>query len=155
MRSGRSSFRVLGWMVVASGIPALGGCTSRPLEQPGGTPAATFTMRFLQGIAAKLAVLLQPPCVVGQIAAKPNTASPDCTVVTHTRSKGTTINEPIPACAETGVAGPCWSLVSGVGTCVGQTVRLTPGPVNPLAQGATVTCALCVPGVSAPGRGCP
>ena len=111
----------------------------------------------LRGIASKLAVLLEPPCVVGQIATRPNTTSPDCTVVSHARSKGTAIDQPIPACAETGGAGPCWSLVSGAGTCAGQTVRLTPGPANPPATSpdATVACALCVPGVSAPERGCP
>jgi hypothetical protein len=67
------------------------------------------------------------------------------------------VNSPVPACADNGGGAPCWNLVAGQGTCTGRTVQITSDPNAPPAtsQDATVDCALCVPGVSAPERGCP
>jgi hypothetical protein len=113
----------------------------------------------LQVIAQKIEVLLKPPCIEGQIANKPDTSVPDCTVVSHTRNgSATVVDEMVPRCADTGGAGPCWDLVPGAaGTCAGQIVQITPaaGAPPPTSQDATVDCALCIPGVSAPERGCP
>jgi hypothetical protein len=67
------------------------------------------------------------------------------------------VDQMIRPCADTGGGGPCWDLIPGTGTCAGQSVRITPDPAAPpvTSQDATVACALCVAGVSAPERGCP
>ena len=111
----------------------------------------------LQVIAQKIEILLKPPCIEGQIATRPGTSAPDCTVVSHTRTDGRVFDAPVPACADNGGAAPCWNLVAGQATCTGQTVQITSDPTAPPAtsQDATVDCALCVAGVSAPERGCP
>jgi hypothetical protein len=112
----------------------------------------------LEVIAQKIEILLKPPCIEGQIANKPNTSVPDCAVVSHTRNGSSVVDQMVPRCADTGGAGPCWDLVPGAaGTCAGQIVQITPvaGAPPPTSQDATVDCALCIPGVSAPERGCP
>ena len=100
---------------------------------------------------------LKPPCIEGQVANKPNTSAPDCSVVSHTRNGSSVVDDMVPSCAETSGATPCWQLVPGQGTCTGQTMQINNDPNAPPAtsQDATVACALCVPGVSAPERGCP
>jgi hypothetical protein len=111
----------------------------------------------LNVIADKIEVAIRPPCIDGQIANRPGTNAPDCAVVNHTRTGGMVVNAPVPSCAASGGATPCWELVPGQAGCTGQTVRIVNDPNAPPAtsQDATVDCALCVPGVSAPERGCP
>jgi len=111
----------------------------------------------LEVIAQKIEVLLKPPCIEGKVANKPNTSAPDCTVVSHTRNGNSVVDSAIPSCADSGGATPCWQLVPGQGTCTGQTMQINNDPNAPPAtsQDATVACALCVDGVSAPERGCP
>ncbi len=111
----------------------------------------------LQVIAQKIEILLQPPCIEGQVAMRPGTSVPDCAVVSHTKTNGAIVDDTVPSCADNGGAAPCWQLVAGEGTCTGQTMRISSDPNAPPAtsQDATVDCALCVAGVSAPERGCP
>jgi hypothetical protein len=111
----------------------------------------------LEVIARKIEILLQPPCIEGQVANRPNTSVPDCTVVSHTRNGSSVVDQPVPSCAESSGATPCWQLVPGQGTCTAQTMQINTDPNAPpvTSQDATVACALCIAGVSAPERGCP
>jgi hypothetical protein len=113
--------------------------------------------RALENIAQNIEILIKPPCIEGQVATRPGTTVPDCTVVSHTRTNGRDIDSAVPACADNGGAAPCWNLVAGQAACTGRTVQITSDPTAPTAtsQDATVACALCVAGVSAPERGCP
>jgi hypothetical protein len=100
---------------------------------------------------------LQPPCISGQVAMKPGTQEPDCTVVTHTlNSSGNYVDKAIGSCAS-GAPDPCWTLNNG-GTCGGFQVDVTPDPAlmgTSSGQNATVNCALCTAGVTDAARGCP
>jgi hypothetical protein len=112
----------------------------------------------LMRIAQELDRVIQPPCIEGQIALRPGTPSPDCTVTSHTRNGGAgTVDDVVPACADTGGVGPCWELVPGQMGCVGQTMSVKPAAAGPppTGQDATVNCSLCVPGLTDADRGCP
>jgi hypothetical protein len=87
------------------------------------------------------------PCIMGQVAKRPNTARDDCTVVEN--ATGDTIL----ACADTGNNGRCWQLVPGGLSCVGVSVLVQGGAAGP--PDLTVDCQLCVPGTPDPARGCP
>jgi hypothetical protein len=111
----------------------------------------------LEVIAQKIEIFIKPPCIDGQVATRPGTGAPDCTVVSHTRTNGTLVDSRVPSCADNGAAAPCWDLVAGQGTCTGRTLKISSDPTAPPAtsQDATVDCALCVPGVTDAERGCP
>ena len=114
----------------------------------------------LQRLAEQISVALQPPCIGGTVANKPDATDPDCTVVSHTSNGlGGFVDATVPSCASNGGAAPCWRLTSGAcaGGGNGQIVNLSADISLPTttAQNATVNCALCTPGVSNPARGCP
>jgi hypothetical protein len=111
----------------------------------------------LEVIAQRIEILIQPPCIVGRVATRPDKTTPDCTVTNHTRNGNAVVDSVVPSCADAPGVVPCWNLVPGQGTCAGQTVEITrdPGAPPPTSQDATVSCALCIPGVSVPERGCP
>jgi hypothetical protein len=112
----------------------------------------------LMRIAQEIGRALEPPCISGRVANKPDTDQPDCTVVSHTgNGSGMIIDSAVRPCSETGGTGPCWQLLPGMNCGGGQTMDVTPDPANPMpaSQNATVGCALCVPGVSDASRGCP
>src|SRR4029079_1864532 len=63
----------------------------------------------LRSVADKIGQHLQKPCITQHVAKRPGTTADDCTVVTHTRNdQGNFLDSVVPACADTGGAGPCW-----------------------------------------------
>jgi len=112
----------------------------------------------LKSVADKIGQHLQKPCITQHVAKRPGTTADDCTVVTHTRNdQGNFLDSVVPACADTGGAGPCWQLVAGQDSCTGQSIDIVPetGAPMPTSQNATVECALCMDGVRDDARGCP
>jgi hypothetical protein len=114
----------------------------------------------LQRIGELINASLQPPCVQGKVATKPNSTDPDCAVVSHTSNGlGSFVDATVPSCASNGGTAPCWRLTNGAcaGGGTGQIVDVSVDMSVPTttAQNATVNCALCLPGVSEPERGCP
>jgi hypothetical protein len=114
----------------------------------------------LDKIAQLINASLQPPCINGQVANKPNTSDPDCTVVSHTSNgSGGFIDATVPSCASSPGTLPCWNIAGGAcqGGGQGQVVTVMPDPnaSTTTAQNATVNCALCIPGTPDPARGCP
>ena len=114
----------------------------------------------LQRIGELINEKIKPPCITGTVANKPGTSEPDCTVVSHTSNGlNASIDATVPSCASNGGAPPCWRLTTG--TCpaggTGQIVDVSVDMSLPAttAQNATVNCALCIPGISDPERGCP
>jgi hypothetical protein len=111
----------------------------------------------LRRIADEIGRVLEPPCIVGQIANRPGMDEKDCTVISHTgNGSGMIIDSAVPSCTQTGGTGPCWRLVAGGANCNGQVMEVTDDPANPMpaSQNATVGCALCTPGVPDATRGC-
>ena len=111
-----------------------------------------------KSVADKIGQHLQKPCITQHVAKRPGTTADDCTVVTHTRNdQGNFLDSVVPACADTGGAGPCWQLVAGQDSCTGQSIDIVPetGAPMPTSQNATVECALCMDGVRDDARGCP
>jgi hypothetical protein len=114
--------------------------------------------RALGRIADKIADRIRKPCIAGQIAKKPGTATDDCTVTSFSPDDaGKVIERPVASCAETGGAGPCWQLSPGEAGCAGQTIAVVPDPSvpTPVWENAAVQCAMCAPGVTDATRGCP
>jgi hypothetical protein len=102
----------------------------------------------MQVIATKVGALPSPPCLTGTIQ-KTSGGLPDCAVTGAVlTANGTVTPTPYQNCAVTGNAAPCWSLNPGTGLCSGQTVDVT--ETTPSANVA-MTCAICEPGISAPG----
>ncbi len=102
----------------------------------------------LADIGSDVLNYVSAPCIMGRIAKKSGTTHDDCTVVDNATG------QTIPDCADTNQAGRCWRLVpSTANTCSGVTVSIQGSAGG--AQDTTVDCQLCVPGVSAPARGCP
>ena len=101
---------------------------------------------------------LQPPCVQGKVATKPNSTDPDCAVVSHTTdtTTGNTIDSTVPWCNANNNAPPCWSLMTNGCANNGYLVNVSQDPMasSSTAQNATVNCALCTPGIDDPARGC-
>ena len=103
---------------------------------------------------------LQPPCVVGKVATKPNSTDPDCAVVSHSTdtTTGNTIDSTIAWCNAPGQnnAPPCWSLMTNGCANNGYLVNVSqdPNASSSTAQNATFNCALCTPGIDDPARGC-
>ena len=112
----------------------------------------------LTRIAQEIGRALEPPCITGQVANRPDTNNPDCSVVSHTgNGSGMIIHRSLPWCNDVGGTGPCWQLIPGMNCGGGQTMDVTPDPANPMpaSQNATVGCSLCTPGVTDTARGCP
>ena len=111
----------------------------------------------LQVIAQKIEILLKPPCIEGQVATRPGTSVPDCTVTSHTRTNGMLVNSPVRR-ARTMAAlrrAGTWSPARARARDGRWKSARDPNAPPATSQDATVDCALCVPGVSAPERGCP
>jgi len=112
----------------------------------------------LDKIAQLINASLQPPCINGQVANKPNTQDPDCNVVSHTSNgSGGFIDGTVMPCSANGNTPPCWSLQTGMCAGGGQSVIVSqdPNASSSTAQNATVNCALCIAGTPDPARGCP
>src|SRR5262245_35923479 len=112
----------------------------------------------LQTLARKIGDHLRKPCITQRVAKRPGTDRDDCSVVTHTRNdQGHFVDSVVPACADTGGAGPCWQLVPGEDGCTGQSIDVVPDATAPMptSQNATAECALCMTGVPDAARGCP
>jgi hypothetical protein len=106
----------------------------------------------LADIAGSVVAYVNEPCILGRIATKPGTTHEDCTVVDN--ATGATI----PACADTGGTGQCWSIhPGGANACGGVSVAVQADPngTDPAPLGTTVDCTLCATGASDPARGCP
>jgi len=113
----------------------------------------------LDTIATLINQSLKPPCITGQIANKPGTTDPDCTVVSHTSDgMGHYIDSTVQSCASNGGQKPCWAFTTANG-CAGQIIDsnmlMDPNVSMSTAQNATVNCALCTAGVTDTARGCP
>jgi hypothetical protein len=112
----------------------------------------------LKTIADKIGGRLRKPCITQRVAKRAGTDRDDCSVVTHTpNDQGQLLDSVVPACADTGGAGPCWQLVAGEDGCTGQSIDVVPDATAPMptSQNATAECALCVAGVRDDSRGCP
>jgi hypothetical protein len=102
----------------------------------------------LADIGSDVLNYVSAPCITGRISKKAGTTHDDCTVVDNATG------QTIPDCADTNQAGTCWHLVpSATNACSGVTVSIQGSAAA--VQDTTVDCQLCVPGVSAPTRGCP
>jgi hypothetical protein len=101
----------------------------------------------VMAIATKIAGLTAPPCLAATIQQTAN-GLPDCAVTAVQSSNGSITQTALQNCALTGGAAPCWSLSQGTGTCSGETVNVT--ETNPSGN-VVMSCAICEPGVSAPG----
>jgi hypothetical protein len=123
----------------------------------------------LTTIATKLSQLIGPKCIVGQVATKPNTMDPDCTVT----ELAPNMNDPlhpiptvIPYCDNPNTPAnstntPCWALTVPMNTgggnqCNGKVVDIeNGGTMPPNNTKSDVNCSLCVPGFTDATRGCP
>jgi len=99
-----------------------------------------------------------PPCIPGQVQSK--VGKLDCNVTRHVSTgQGSVIDKVVPSCADNGGVAPCWQLSPpGAAGCeTGQILDVSPDPnVSPTtATNITVSCALCLPDVSDPEKGCP
>jgi hypothetical protein len=106
----------------------------------------------LADIAGSVVAYVNEPCILGHIAKKPGTTREDCTVVDNATGAS------IPACAETGGTGQCWSIhPGGANACGGVSVAVQADPngADPAPPSTTVDCSMCAAGVSDPARGCP
>jgi hypothetical protein len=104
-------------------------------------------------IAAALGHLITPPCIESRIQ-NDSGGNPDCSVVeTRTDTSGKQIQQAIQNCNENGNTPPCWSLTPGLMGCTGQSLKVIDTAANMMSssENSTVSCALCVPGVAAPG----
>jgi hypothetical protein len=104
----------------------------------------------LSDIGEDVVHYVSAPCITGRIAKISGTTRDDCVV---TDNAG---NAVIPNCADAGQGNACWRLVSGgANGCNGVSVSVQDAQGHALTeQDITVDCQLCVPGTSAPTRGC-
>jgi hypothetical protein len=106
----------------------------------------------LADIAGSVVAYVNEPCILGRIAKKPGTTREDCTVLDNATGAS------IPACADTGGTGRCWSIhAGGASACGGVSVAVQADPpgTDPAPLGTTVDCSMCAAGVADPARGCP
>jgi hypothetical protein len=104
-------------------------------------------------IAAALGHLITPPCIESKIQndAKGN---PDCSVIENRiDASGDQVHQAIQNCNVNENTPPCWTLTPGVMGCTGQSLKVIDTAANMMSssEDSTVSCALCVPGVAAPG----
>jgi len=119
----------------------------------------------LTTIAMKLSQLIGPKCIVGNLWDKdPATGGiqPDCAVVDHTpNASGTgTVDMPVPACADNGNSPPCFTVRPKTmaencptGSSVVDINRGTVMPPPNLRN--SVSCSICIAGLTDPDHGCP
>jgi hypothetical protein len=104
-------------------------------------------------IAAAFSHLITPPCIESKIQNDAN-GNPDCSVIENlTDASGNQTHRAIPNCNENGNTAPCWSLAPGMMGCTGQSLKVIDTAANMMSssENSTVSCALCVPGLAAPG----
>ena len=129
--------------------------------------ADTFTPA-LQVIAKKLGALIGDPCVDGKLLdttgalwSDADMNPPDCAVVDHTFSdQGVKIDTPVPSCAMSGGAAPCWTIKGTGGMCKpGQFfVQFTRQGMQPSDLNSSVSCSVRVcppPGTIGKPADCP
>jgi len=109
----------------------------------------------MNAILTKLLVFLQPPCITDKVQSDAQ-GNPACSVTENlTDSNNHTTHVAIPNCKENGGAAPCWNMVAGDPTmgCSGNTIQVNDTAANMMAnsENSTVQCAICLPGVAAPG----
>jgi hypothetical protein len=102
----------------------------------------------LSNVASEIIAYVNEPCIMGHVAKRAGTTHDDCTVTDNATGNA------IPACGDTGGAGPCWRLEAGASGCSGVSVRVTPAGGGALPLDTTVDCTMCASGVSEPARGC-
>jgi hypothetical protein len=101
----------------------------------------------MQAIATKVGALPSPPCLTWNVQQNAH-GLPNCTATAQIEQNGVYHDMVYENCGATGNAPPCWSFSAGGPTCAGlnfHVVETTP------SYAVTVTCALCAPGLSAPG----
>jgi hypothetical protein len=91
----------------------------------------------MMAIAARIGGLITPPCITGTVQSVQGI--PACTV-----RKGSSV---LPNCAQNGNQAPCWSLVPGTGSCVGQSLAITETAATRV-EPTTFSCTLCPAGSS-------
>ena len=120
----------------------------------------------LNTIAMKLSQLIGPKCIVGTVWDKdPATAGTqaDCAVIDHVPNasgSGPTVDTTVQACADNGNSPPCWRLraPAAMEACPAnsQVVEINRGTVTPPDNlRNSVSCSICIQGVSDPTHGCP
>jgi hypothetical protein len=125
--------------------------------------AASFAPA-LTVIANTIGQILKPKCIQGQLVdTDPNTPGiqPDCTVTDRSfDAMGNEIDKVIPSCAAQPTAPKCWQLADDPTNCPStptapqQVLQFVPPPDPSTSNlNASVSCALCIPGVQSPG--CP
>jgi hypothetical protein len=105
----------------------------------------------LGNIGDNIAKYVNAPCILGQVAKRPNTTADDCTVTDRDTGNA------VPSCADTGGAGECWQLVAGGPSCTGVSVFVQADPTSTDAPpgNLTVQCNMCIAGTPEPERDCP
>jgi hypothetical protein len=114
----------------------------------------------LTGIAQSTIILVDPPCITGTVATRPNSTTPDCSVVDRTPNPNDVahpLSDVIPACADVGGATPCWTLTPSSGCPAGEQIVAVDrgGALAPANVVTEESCAMCVEGESDPARHCP
>jgi len=170
------------WPVISHSCMATGGTAAGSYADPG-VRIKAFVDQFgsnglttsicedsfapaLDTIAELINVKLRQSCIAGQVANKPGTSQPDCTVVNHVRnSENQIIDQPVAACADNGNTAPCWRLIDPPdrtdADCPAPYQILDPDMIKDpkvaadAVKNATVNCAICTPGVTDAARGCP
>jgi hypothetical protein len=108
----------------------------------------------MAAIAAALGHLITPPCIESKIQNDAN-GNPDCSVIENRTdaASGNQVHQAIQNCNENGNTPPCWTLTPGVMGCSGQSLKVIDTAANMMSasEDSTVSCALCAPGVAAPG----
>jgi hypothetical protein len=108
----------------------------------------------MTNIATKLATLITPPCITGNIQ-NDWQGNPMCSVIEHiVDSQGNRTDVALQNCAENGNAPPCWSLTPGTMNCAGLQLSITNSPADMQAESLseTIECALQLP--TGPDGGC-
>jgi hypothetical protein len=101
-------------------------------------------------IATKISQFPGPPCITGEIQRKAD-GELNCTGSAAVQNaSGVSQTETYPNCADTQNAAPCFSMVSGTGSCVGSSVQVNDAPGAPHSS-FTVSCQACNPGASVAG----
>jgi hypothetical protein len=109
--------------------------------------------RSMAAIANRLKVFLTPPCITDQVQ-KDAQGNPACTVTENVTDNSNDVSHvTIPNCNENGGAAPCWNMVDGTMGCSGKTIQVTDtaATMSATSENSTVQCAICLPGIAAPG----
>jgi len=108
----------------------------------------------MSSIATKLGQLIIPPCIT-QVIQHDSNGNPNCSVVENVVNNNIVQRTAIPDCATNGNVAPCWSLVTGTGSCAGEFLHVNDTPQNATAQSESfsLNCSVCVAGAGQ--SGCP